>query len=79
MLTLAQENYTTTEKELLANVHTFDKFHPYLVLSKAVVYTYYAALQYLLTKLDAKPWLNRCILLLHEFDLEIRDNGDLKM
>ncbi|GKC80412.1 reverse transcriptase domain-containing protein [Tanacetum coccineum] len=28
----AQENYTTTEKELLAVVFTFDKFHQYLVL-----------------------------------------------
>ena len=33
----AQENYTTTKKELLAIVFTFDKFHSYLVLSKTVV------------------------------------------
>ncbi|GKD89255.1 putative nucleotidyltransferase, ribonuclease H, partial [Tanacetum coccineum] len=30
----AQEHYTTTEKELLAVVFSFDKFCPYLILSK---------------------------------------------
>ncbi|GJV36409.1 reverse transcriptase domain-containing protein [Tanacetum coccineum] len=43
-----QENYTTTEKELLAVVFAFDKFY-------------------------AKPCLIRWILLLPEFDIEIRD------
>ncbi|GJV62784.1 reverse transcriptase domain-containing protein [Tanacetum coccineum] len=33
----AQEHYTTTEKELLAVVFSFDKFHPYLILSKTVI------------------------------------------
>ncbi|GJZ74098.1 reverse transcriptase domain-containing protein [Tanacetum coccineum] len=32
----AQENYTTTEKEILAVVFAFDKFCQYLVLSKAI-------------------------------------------
>ena len=41
---LAQENYTTTEKELLAMVFTFDKFCQYLVLSKTVVFTDHSAL-----------------------------------
>ncbi|GJX55635.1 reverse transcriptase domain-containing protein [Tanacetum coccineum] len=35
----AQENYITTEKELLAVVFAFDKFHQYLVLSKTIVFT----------------------------------------
>ncbi|GJW70919.1 DNA-directed DNA polymerase [Tanacetum coccineum] len=43
----AQERYTTTEKELLAVVFSFDKFHTYLVLSKTVVYTDHFALKYL--------------------------------
>ena len=72
-LTTAQENYTTTEKELLAVVFAFDKFWSYLILSKVVVYTDHSALPYLLTKTDAKPRLLRWILLLQEFDLEIQD------
>jgi hypothetical protein len=69
----AQRNYTTTEKELLAVVFAFDKFRHYLILSKVIVYTDHAAIRYLLGKQDAKPRLIRWILLLQEFDLEIRD------
>ena len=38
-----------------------------------IVYTDHSALKHLLTKTDAKPRLIRWILLLQEFDLEIRD------
>ncbi|XP_078170268.1 uncharacterized protein LOC144564543 [Carex rostrata] len=69
----AQINYTTTEKELLAVVFALDKFRSYLVGSKIIIYTDHAALRYLLKKQDAKPRLIRWILLLQEFDLEIRD------
>ena len=41
--------------------------------SKVVVYTDHAAVRYLLTKKDAKPRLIRWVLLLQEFDLEIKD------
>ena len=61
------------EKELLAVVFAMDKFRSYLVGAKVIVYTDHAALKYLLTKKDAKPRLIRWILLLQEFDLEIRD------
>ena len=66
-------NYTTTEKELLAIVFALDKFRSYLVGSKVIVFTDHAAIKYLLTKQDAKPRLIRWILLLQEFNLEIRD------
>ena len=69
----AQVNYATTEKELLAVVFAFDKFRSYLVGSKVILYTDHAAIKYLLSKKDAKPRLIRWILLLQEFDLEIRD------
>ncbi|GKB14865.1 reverse transcriptase domain-containing protein [Tanacetum coccineum] len=72
-MTDAQAHYTTTEKELLAVVYAFEKFRPYLVLSKTIVYTDHLALKYLLTKQDAKPRLLRWILLLQEFDVIIRD------
>ncbi|GJY60307.1 reverse transcriptase domain-containing protein [Tanacetum coccineum] len=72
-MTEAQAHYTTTEKELLAVVYAFEKFWPYLVLSKTIVYTDHSALKYLLNKQDAKPRLLRWILLLQEFDVTIRD------
>ncbi|GJW74932.1 reverse transcriptase domain-containing protein [Tanacetum coccineum] len=56
-MTDAQAHYTTTEKELLAVVYAFEKFRPYLVLSKTIVYTDHLALKYLLDKQDAKPRL----------------------
>jgi hypothetical protein len=72
-LTGPQLNYATTEKELLAMVFAIEKFRSYLVGAKVIVYTDHAPLKYLLTKKDAKPRLIRWILLLQEFDLEIRD------
>nr|CAN61848.1 hypothetical protein VITISV_016506 [Vitis vinifera] len=69
----AQRNYTTTEKELLAIVFALDKFRAYLVGSIIVVFTDHSALKYLLTKQDAKARLIRWILLLQEFNLQIRD------
>ncbi|XP_056845110.1 uncharacterized protein LOC130496748 [Raphanus sativus] len=69
----AQVKYSTTEKELLAIVFAFEKFRSYLVGSKVIVYTDHAALRHLLAKKDAKPRLLRWILLLQEFDLEIKD------
>ena len=55
----AQQNYTTTEKELLAVVFTFDKFCFYLIRSKAIIFIDHSALKYLLAKNDAKPRLIR--------------------
>ncbi|GJY00926.1 reverse transcriptase domain-containing protein [Tanacetum coccineum] len=72
-MTEAQAHYTTTEKELLAVVYAFEKFRSYLVLSKSIVYTDHSAIKYLFAKKDAKARLMRWILLLQEFDVEIRD------
>ena len=66
-------NYTTTEKEMLAVVFALDKFRSYLVGSPVTVFTDHSALKYLFTKLDAKPRLIRWVLLLQEFDLQIKD------
>ncbi|KAJ8749935.1 hypothetical protein K2173_013850 [Erythroxylum novogranatense] len=69
----AQCNYTTTEKELLAIVFALEKIRSYLLGTKVIVYSDHAALKFLLKKKEAKPRLIRWILLLQEFDLEIRD------
>ena len=69
----AQRNYTTTEKELLAVVYALDKFRAYLVGSDIVIFTDHSALKYLLTKQNAKARLIRWVLLLKEFNLQIKD------
>ena len=69
----AQLNYATIEKELLAIVFAFDKFRPYLIGNRVIVHTDHSAIKYLMTKKDAKPRLIRWVLLLQEFDLEIKD------
>ncbi|GJW05333.1 reverse transcriptase domain-containing protein [Tanacetum coccineum] len=74
----AQANYTTIEKELLAVVFSFDKFRPYLILSKTMVYTDHSALKYLFSKQDAKPRLIRWVLLLQGFNIKIKDKKGQK-
>jgi hypothetical protein len=69
----AQFNYATTEKKFLAIVFVFEKFRSYIVNSKVIVYTDHVAIKYLFSKKDAKPRLIKWILLLQEFDVEIRD------
>ncbi|GJT07001.1 reverse transcriptase domain-containing protein [Tanacetum coccineum] len=58
---------------MLAVVYAFEKFWPYLVLSKSIVYMDHSALKYLMNKQDAKPRLLRWVLLLQEFDITIRN------
>ena len=40
----AQQNYTTTENELLAVVYAMEKFRPYLLCSKVIMYTHHSTL-----------------------------------
>ena len=69
----APRNYTTTEKELLAVVYALDKFRAYLVGSNIIIFTDHSALKYILTKPNAKSRLIRWVLLLQEFNLQIKD------
>ncbi|CAM8947986.1 unnamed protein product [Rhodiola kirilowii] len=73
MLDAAQRNYSTTEKELLAVIFALEKFRPYLLGSKIVVFSDHAAIRYLMIKKESKPRLIRWILLLQDFDVEIKD------
>ncbi|GAB2288480.1 hypothetical protein Dimus_038000 [Dionaea muscipula] len=68
-----QQNYTTSEKLLLAIVFAFDKFRQYLIGTHVIVNTDHSALKYLLQKQDSKPRLLRWVLLLQEFDMSIVD------
>ena len=71
-------NYAIIEKDLLAVIFAIDKFWSYLGGAKVIVYTDHAALKYLLTKKDAKPRLIRCVLLLQEFNLKIKDKNGVE-
>ncbi|RDY06138.1 Retrovirus-related Pol polyprotein from transposon 17.6, partial [Mucuna pruriens] len=69
-------NYTTNKKELLIVVIALDKFCSYFLGSKIVVFSNHVTLRFLLKKSDAKPRLIRWMLLLQEFNIEIRDKKD---
>nr|GEX01997.1 reverse transcriptase domain-containing protein [Tanacetum cinerariifolium] len=71
-MTEAQIHYTTTEKEMFVVVYAFEKFRPYLVLSKSIVYTDHSDLKYLLNKQDAKSMLLR-LENPHKYVLENKD------
>src|ERR1044071_4488773 len=72
----AQRNYSTTEKELLVVVYALNEFRQYLLGAKVIIHTDHAALRYLMTKKESKPRLIRWILLLSEFEVEIRDKKE---
>jgi len=61
---------------LLAVIFALDKFRPYLIGSKVLIYTDHEALKYLLTKKDAKAHLIHWILLIEKFDLEIHNKNE---
>ena len=69
----AQENYSTIEKEMLAIVFACEKFRPYILGSHIIVHTDHATIKYLMSKKKAKPRLIRWVLLLQEFDMEVKD------
>ena len=54
-------------------VFAFDKFRSYLIGNKVKVFTDHYAIKYLMTKKDVKPRLIRWVLLLQEFDVQIKD------
>ena len=68
-----QDNYSTTEKEMLAMVFASEKFRPYILGSHVIIHTDHAAIRYLMEKKYAETRLIRWVLLLQEFDLEIKD------
>nr|GFA20575.1 reverse transcriptase domain-containing protein [Tanacetum cinerariifolium] len=73
IMTEAELNYTTTEKEMLAVVYAFEKFRSYLILNKSIMYTDHSTLKYLFAKKDSKARLLRWVLLLQEFTFKVID------
>ena len=54
-------------------VYALDKFRAYLVGSDIIIFIDYSTLNYLLTKQNSKARLIRLVLLLQEFNLQIKD------
>jgi len=73
MLDGAQCNCHTTKKKLFAVMFALEKFRSYLLGTKVIVFIDHASLRYLLKRKESKQRLIRWILLLQEFDLEIKD------
>ena len=61
---------------MLGVVYSCDKLRPYILGSKVTLYTNHVAIRYLMMKKEAKPRLIHWVLLLQEFDIEIKDNRD---
>jgi len=66
-------NYTVIEKEFLAMIFAFEKFRPSLIGSHAIVFTDHVTPKHLILKRNTKLNLVRWMLLLQEFDCEIKD------
>jgi len=74
----AQINYITTKKKLFAIVIVEDKFCSHLLSSKITVFIDHSVLKFFLKKSDTKLRLLRWMLLLQEFDLDIKDRSGVQ-
>lgn len=70
-LSKAELNYSVTEKELLAIVHSLNKFKHYITSYQTFVHTDHATIRYLRNKPDVNARIIRWLLLLQQFDLTI--------
>ena len=58
---------------MLAMVFACEKFRSYILGSHVVIHTDHDGIRYLIAKNDENPRLIKWVLLLQEFDLEIKD------
>lgn len=67
-LTTAEQNYSTTKRELLGLIWAIRKFREYLACHKFVVYTDHRSLTFLLTQKHVMPMLNTWVDELMQYD-----------
>ena len=63
---------------MLVVVYSCDKVRSYILGSRVILYTNHATIRYLMMKKDVKPRLIRWVLLLQEFNMEIKDKKGSK-
>src|SRR5450759_702690 len=68
----AEKNYTTTERECLPIIYACKKFRHYLLGYDVVTHTDHAAIRHLVNKPDLSGRLARWIMLLQEFQYQIK-------
>jgi hypothetical protein len=72
-LTPPKLNYTVTEKEFLAVVHSINKFRHYITRYEVFVHTDHSAIRFLMNKPVTTGRITRWLLLLQEFNITIVD------
>lgn len=77
-LNTAKKEVRRTKQEFLVVFFAFKKFQTYLIRNKVIVHTYHASLRCVIVKKDAKTRLIWLVLLLQEFDLEVKDQKGME-
>ena len=70
-LSIAERNYSTTEREALGMIYNINKFQHYLLGRKFTFHVDHSTFLYLVTKQELKGKLARWTLLLQEFEFNI--------
>eukprot|EP00253_Pinus_taeda_P033590 PITA_33590 len=69
----AELNYTVTEKEFLAVIHSVNKFRHYITRYPIILYTDHSTIKYLVNKPLTNGRITRWLILFQEFDITIKD------
>ena len=78
-LTPPELNYTVTEKEFLAVVHSINQFRHYITGYEVFVHTDHSAIRFLMNKPITTGRITRWLLLLQEFNITIVDRPGKEM